>query len=254
MRILRELMVVAMALALAGCNVLDVPAEPTDNYVLEAIARTSQGGSENPASIELLVETSSPVVARRFEALGLVVHDATPQAGGRLLIQTSGSAPQAAVEAAISSKGEFRLLLVDMAALPSDVANGIANPGSMILPLADGSGSVAVRRLGGIGDESIANAVQIFDPQTNTPAVGIQFTEDGAADLARLTQANTGEALAIVVDDVVLTSAIIFEPVAEGSLQVSGRYTLGEAQQLAAILNSGVLPTTFRLVEHRPLN
>jgi preprotein translocase subunit SecD len=54
-----------------------------------------------------------------------------------------------------------------------------------------------------------------------------------------------------VLDDVVLSSPVIREPILGGSGQVSGNFTVEEAKQLAVQLRAGTLPAKLVVVEER---
>jgi preprotein translocase subunit SecD len=56
---------------------------------------------------------------------------------------------------------------------------------------------------------------------------------------------------AIVLDDAVLSAPVIREPILGGSGQVSGNFTVADAQQLAVQLRAGALPAKLAVVEER---
>src|SRR3546814_8722846 len=101
-----------------------------------------------------------------------------------------------------TAKLEFKL--VDLNALPTDVAAGVAPPGSEIYPYAAGTPfegqALAVRRLGGIRGDNLTGAQQSFDSQTNEPVVNIQFNQQGGARFAKLTTENVNRPFAIILD------------------------------------------------------
>jgi preprotein translocase subunit SecD len=146
---------------------------------------------------------------------------------------------------------EFKL--VDQTALPADVAQGIAPPGSEIVPYAEGTDfagtSIAVKRLGGIRGDSLTNAQQSFDPQTNEPVVNITFDPVGGRRFAQLTSENVGKPFAIILDGKVLSAPNINEPIFGGTAQISGNFTVETANQLAISLRSGALPVDLTVIQ-----
>jgi preprotein translocase subunit SecD len=54
-----------------------------------------------------------------------------------------------------------------------------------------------------------------------------------------------------VLDDVVLSAPVIREPILGGSGQVSGNFTVADAQHLAVQLRAGALPAKLAVVEER---
>lgn len=69
-----------------------------------------------------------------------------------------------------------------------------------------------------------------------------------------MTSANIGQQIAIVIDGEVVSAPIVNEPILGGSVQISGGFGEGEAQELAIILQSAALPVPFRVVQHLSLD
>jgi preprotein translocase subunit SecD len=115
----------------------------------------------------------------------------------------------------------------------------------------DGSGNIAVRRLGGISGDKLVKADPSFDQQSNQPAVTIQFDSEGGQKFTRMTQQNTGKLFAIILDGQVISAPVIREPIYGGVSQISGSFTVESANQLAIALRSGALPVDLKIVEER---
>ena len=78
------------------------------------------------------------------------------------------------------------------------------------------------------------------------PAVNIEFNRRGALLFERVTGANVGEPLAIVLDGVVQSAPIIEEKIPRTSTGfISGRFTPEEANDLAIMLRAGALPASI---------
>jgi protein-export membrane protein SecD len=97
----------------------------------------------------------------------------------------------------------------------------------------------------------LADAQTAFDQRTNEPIITFRFNNSGARAFARYTAENVGLPFAIVLDDVVLSSPVIREPILGGSGQVSGNFTVEAAKQLAVQLRAGALPAKLAVVEER---
>jgi len=69
------------------------------------------------------------------------------------------------------------------------------------------------------------------------PAVAVTFRPDGAAKFAEFTRANIGRPIVISLDDEILSTAVIQDAITDGRGQISGRFTVEEAKELAAELN-----------------
>jgi len=90
-----------------------------------------------------------------------------------------------------------------------------------------------------------------FDSTTGKPAVSLQFTSEGAKKFEDLTGKNIGKPLAILLDGQVVSAPVVQEKISEGNAQITGNFTIDEANNLAIQLNAGALPVPISLVEQR---
>jgi preprotein translocase subunit SecD len=95
----------------------------------------------------------------------------------------------------------------------------------------------------------INNATPGFDERTREPVVTFRFNANGTRRFAQITQENVGRPFAVVLDDEVLSAPIIREPILGGSGQISGNFTLKDANRIAMVMRSGTLPGHVMLVE-----
>ena len=66
-----------------------------------------------------------------------------------------------------------------------------------------------------------------------------------------MTTQNVGRPLAIVLDQEVISSPRILQPITGGQGQISGRFTVQAANDLSVLLRSGALPAKLTIVERR---
>jgi preprotein translocase subunit SecD len=198
------------------------------------------------------METATEVVRKRIDALGTREPTIIRQGERRIVVQVPGLKDPAALKDLLGQTAKLEFKLVDTTASPSDIAEGIAPPGSQILPYPDSpTGAIAVKRLGGIKGDSLTNAQQTTDPQTNQAVVSITFDQAGGAKFAKLTSENVNRPFAIILDGKVLSAPNINEPILGGSAQISGNFTIASANQLAISLRSGALPVDLKVIEER---
>jgi preprotein translocase subunit SecD len=202
------------------------------------------------------MDTAVEVVRKRIDALGTKEPTIIRSGPTRIVVQVPGLQDPQALKNLLGQTAKLEFKLVDTSALPSDVAQGIAPPGSEIVPFvspAEGGGvpSIAVKRLGGIRGDQLTNAQQTNNQQTNEPVVNITFNTDGGAKFAKLTTQNVGKQFAIILDGKVLSAPTINEPILGGSAIISGRFTTESANALAISLRSGALPVDLKVVEER---
>ncbi len=198
------------------------------------------------------METATEVVRKRIDALGTREPTIIRQGAQRIVVQVPGLSDPEELKKLLGQTAKLEFKLVDQTALPSDIAQGIAPPGSQIVPYADQPGaSIAVKRLGGIRGDSLTNAQAGNNQQTNENIVSITFDQQGGEKFAKLTSENVGKPFAIILDGKVLSAPTINEPILGGQAQISGSFTAQSANALAISLRSGALPVDLKVIEER---
>lgn len=82
------------------------------------------------------------------------------------------------------------------------------------------------------------------------PYVGISFNSTGAKLFEQITANNVNKRLAIILDGNVYSAPSINERIAGGNAQITGRFTMEEAKDLAIILRSGSLPAPLKMLQN----
>jgi protein-export membrane protein SecD len=122
----------------------------------------------------------------------------------------------------------------------------------VMLPLREaGDEPAAVERRVIVGGEDLIDAQPAFDQQTNQPIVSFRFNVSGAQRFGDATSRNVGRQLAIVLDDAVISAPRIQTPITGGAGQISGSFTVQQANDLAVLLRAGALPASLTIVEER---
>ena len=85
----------------------------------------------------------------------------------------------------------------------------------------------------------IADAQADSDYRTNEPVVAFRFNAEAKRRFADFTERNIGHSFAIVLDDRAISVLGIRQPITLGIGQISGGFTVAEAERLAATLKSG---------------
>jgi len=216
---------------------------------------TQQGTDQ---AVTNAMDSATEVVRRRIDALGTREPTIIRQGATRIVVQVPGLSDPQELKDLLGQTAELEFKLVDINALPSDVAQGIAPPGSEIVPYAAGTDfagqSIAVRRLGGIRGDTLTGATSGVDPQTNENVVNIQFNPQGGARFATLTTQNVNRPFAIILDGEVLSAPNINQPIIGGGAQISGSFTAESANELAIQLRSGALPVDLTVVEESTIS
>ena len=95
--------------------------------------------------------------------------------------------------------------------------------------------------------EGVAEARQDFDEKSR-PSIKMEMTSTGSKTWARLTSKNVGRPIAIALDDIVYSAPNVNGPIEGGSSEISGNFSVQEAQDLANILKSGRLDAPAKIV------
>ncbi len=98
----------------------------------------------------------------------------------------------------------------------------------------------------------LKNARTTFD-RFGTPAVSLEFNSKGAKLFEEATRRNVGRQLAIVLDGNVISAPVVQEVISGGKAQITGNFTLREAQKLAILLRAGALPVKVEVIENRTI-
>ena len=90
-----------------------------------------------------------------------------------------------------------------------------------------------------------------FDQTTMKPMVLLQFNEEGAQLFGVLTEKNIGKFLPIYIDGILVSAPTVQEKISGGKAQITGSFTVEEAQILSRNLNAGALPVPINLISQQ---
>lgn len=100
---------------------------------------------------------------------------------------------------------------------------------------------------GGVVTDAMAN----IDPNSSSPIVSMTMNSEGAADWARITGANVGKRIAIMLDGVVFSAPSVRNKITGGRSQIEGMANMEEAKLLEIVLKAGALPAPVNILEER---
>ena len=237
---LRELSqpITNVILGQTGARNIDVTDRPDG---LIQLTLSEQGLTDR---IRRAVDQSIEVIRRRVDSLGTTEPSIQRQGVDRILVQLPGVQDPQRLKSIIgtTAKLEFRLLgdtgSVDTDLLPSDDSGGQRVP---------------VERRTIVDGGDLTDAQPAFDSRTNEPIVNFRFNLRGGARFGEATTQAVGRPLAIVLDNRVISAPRILQPITGGQGQISGRFTVQQANDLAVLLRSGALPARLTFVEERTI-
>jgi protein-export membrane protein SecD len=102
------------------------------------------------------------------------------------------------------------------------------------------------------GSVATADAAVGLDPnQPGAWGVSMNMTPKGRTDFARVTGANVGRQLSIVLDGVVQSAPNIQDRIPGGNARITGSFDINSSKDLAIVLRAGALPAPVKILEER---
>lgn len=100
----------------------------------------------------------------------------------------------------------------------------------------------------GLSGKQLKRADVVFDPNTYTPQVSIEFNDEGRDLFAEITKRSTGKRIAIYLDGFPISAPVVNDPILDGKAVIQGQFTADGAKELAQRLNEGALPVPIKLI------
>ncbi|MEO6948343.1 MAG: protein translocase subunit SecD, partial [Ginsengibacter sp.] len=98
--------------------------------------------------------------------------------------------------------------------------------------------------------EAVEDAKSDFD-ERGRPAIKMQMTPTGSRSWAKLTGDNVGRPIAIVLDDIVYSAPNVNGVIEGGNSEISGSFTVDQAQDLASVLKIGKIDAPAKIVQEQ---
>ena len=97
----------------------------------------------------------------------------------------------------------------------------------------------------------VTDAVATIDPNTSGAVVNMTMNSEGATEWARITGANVGKRIAIILDGVAYNAPVVKGKIPGGRSVIEGMENLQEAKLLEIVLKAGALPAPVDIIEER---
>ena len=213
---------------------------------------TDQGLAQRISSV---VQQSIEVVRRRIDELGTTEPNIQREGDDRILVEAPGAEPEQ-LKDLIGTTAQLTFHLVDTSVSAQDALETRPPPGKIVLTTpeddpVDPLRPYVLNQEPLLTGQDLVDAQPSFSQQTNEPIVTFRLTTAGARRFGEVTTQNVGTPFAIVLDDQVISAPVIREPITGGSGQISGSFSVEEANDLAILLRAGALPAGLTLVEER---
>jgi len=190
--------------------------------------------------VNAAAEQSLEIVRRRIDQMGVAEPTVQRVGADRILVQLPG----------VQDPGHVRTLLGSTAKLSFHLLTE-SSVGSRTLRGADDGQTYRVQSRSAMTGDRLKDARMGFDERTGQPVINFRLDSKGAKQFSDITHANVGRPFAIILDGKVLSAPIINEHIGAGSGQISGHFTTGQANDLAALLRAGALPAPLTVIEER---
>ena len=203
------------------------------------------------ARLHDLVEASIAMIEQRLKDADVKLVSVTPDGTDRISIFLPGVTDPGRITAIFARRVKVSLRQVDLSVSPEQAQSGAPPEGTEVLLGFKDKKPYLVAKESALDGEDISDAAPSFAPGTKDPVVSFHFNGRGTRRFAHLTEANIGKPIAIALDDKVISAPVIREPIIGGSVQISGNFTLEEANSVAMQLRAGSLPGHLTLVEQQ---
>jgi len=95
----------------------------------------------------------------------------------------------------------------------------------------------------------VLNDARVSIGQFNDPYVSITFDSKGGREFERITGDNIKKRMAIVLDNTIYSAPVIQDRITGGHAQITGTFSMQEANDLAIVLRAGALPAPLKIIQ-----
>jgi preprotein translocase subunit SecD len=198
------------------------------------------------------VEQSITIIEKRVNQLGTVEPLIQRQGVDRILVQVPGLQDPTRLKALLGQTAKMDFRMVDTTVPPDQAIQGRVPPDSEVLQSAESPNTpYVIKKQVLVSGGDLTDAQPGFDQRNGQPIVSFKFNTSGSRKFAQATTENVKQPFAIVLDNKVISAPVIQEPITGGQGQISGNFTVQQANDLAILLRAGALPAPLTIIEER---
>ncbi len=202
------------------------------------------------ARIRQAVDQSIQIIERRVNELGLVEPTIQREGADRILVQVPGLQDPSRLKEILGKTAKLDFRMVDQSMSAEQATANRPPPDSELLD-GEGGQKYLIEKRVLVSGADLVDAQPGFDQRNSEPIVSFRFNSTGARKFADATRENVGKPFAIVLDNKVISAPVIREPILGGSGQISGNFTVQQANDLSILLRAGALPAPLTVIEER---
>ena len=204
---------------------------------------------------EFAMTQNITTLRNRINELGVAEPIIQQQGADRIVVQLPGVQDVARAKDILGRTATLEIRMVDDApGSLEDALNGQVPFGTELYTERGGSPLLVKNEVVLTGDR-LTDAQPGFDGQTNEPAVHLTLDSAGARIFRDVTRENVGKRMAILLIEKgkgeVVTAPVIRSEIGGGRVQISGRMTVEEANNVALLLRAGSLAAPMQIIEER---
>jgi preprotein translocase subunit SecD len=232
---------------LQGVVVVESNGTFTITLTPEEVARTKQ------MAIDQAVDT----IRNRLDQFGLAEPTVAKQGTDKILVEVPGiktPADEQRIRELIARAAHLQMMAVDedRAARVYSMSPAEAKKyGDVILPDVKNPKEKYLLKAIPILDGSMLTDAKVGFDQNNQPVINFKLNGEGAKIFGDFSGKSVGKRMAIVLDNKVYSAPVIRERIGGGSGQISGNFTINEANDIAIALRSGALLAPVYVMEKR---
>jgi preprotein translocase subunit SecD len=207
---------------------------------------------------EFALRQNITTLQNRINELGVAEPIIQQQGADRIVVQLPGVQDVARAKRLIGRTATLEIRMVDEENMRPEVieaaSRGQVPFGTEYYVDRDGQPLIVKRQVVLTGDR-ITDAQPGFDSQTNEPAVHLRLDGTGSRIFQEVTRENVNRRMAILLIErgkgEVVTAPVIRSEIPGGRVQISGRMSTTEANDVALLLRAGSLAAPMEIVEER---
>ena len=207
---------------------------------------------------EFALKQNIQTLHNRINELGVAEPVIQQQGSDRVVVQLPGVQDTAKAKEILGRTATLEVRMVDTENMnPAALAAARAGQvpfGDEFYVERDGA-PILVRKQVVLTGDRLTDAQPGFDSQTHEPAVHLTLDATGARIFKEVTRENVGKRMAILLIEKgkgeVVTAPVIRTEIGGGRVQISGRMTTVEANDVALLLRAGALAAPMEIVEER---
>jgi len=200
------------------------------------------------------IDQSLETIRNRIDEFGVTEPTIQREGRDRILIQLPGLKDPKRAIALIGKTARLEFKLVDdESSLDSALQGNISMDDEILYEKNTLTGKktpLLLKKRVLLTGDTISDARVSYD-QFNNPYVHMTFDRRGSKIFDQVTGKYVKKRLAIILDNTVYSAPVINERISGGRAQISGRFSLEEANDLAIVLRAGALPAPVSIMENR---